>query len=479
MDLSTLTSVIGGERYTAGRPLDLIEPATNDKIGELIDVGDAGVDAAVRSAAAAFPAWRGLTPKDRAAALLAIADAMDAHVDEFAELEARDVGKLLADARAEVGSAADKYRFFAGAARTMTTAAAGEYKPGLTSFVRREPIGVVAAITPWNYPMGLTSWKIAPALAAGNTVVLKPPVEASLTTLLLARLAAEILPRGVLNVVTGRGSTTGAWLAAHPLVGMVSLTGGNATGSEVMRLAAPSVKKLHLELGGKAPVVVFLDADLGKFAAAIKGAVFRNSGQDCTAATRVYVARPRVDDVLGILEATAKGLVVGNGFLDPAVEMGPVVSCRHQERILGMLERAQSAGAWAVAGGGRPDLAGSFVEPTVLTGAAQASEIMQEEVFGPVVSVTPFDTDDEAVALANDTIYGLAASVWTQDIDRAITVAARIHAGSMWINTHGPTAAEMPFGGFKQSGIGRDLSVHALEDHTQLKHVAIAHGAML
>lgn len=479
MDLSTLTSVIGGEAYTTGSRLDLIEPATNDKIGELTDVDYAGVDEAVRSASASYPAWRGLTPKDRAAALLAIADALDAHVDEFAELEARDVGKPLADARAEVGSAADKYRFFAGAARTMTTAAAGEYKPGLTSFIRREPIGVVAAITPWNYPMGLTSWKIAPALAAGNTVVLKPPVEASLTTLLLAKLAAEILPPGVLNVITGRGGTTGAALAAHPLVGMVSLTGGNATGSEVMRLAAPTVKKLHLELGGKAPVVVFADADLEKFAAAIKGAVFRNSGQDCTAATRVYVARSRVDDVLGLLEATANGLVVGNGFLDPTVEMGPVVSVRHQERILGMLERAQSSGARAVTGGGRPDMAGSFIEPTVLTGVEQNSEIMQEEVFGPVVSVTPFDSDDDAVALANDTVYGLAASVWTQDIDRAVTVAARIQAGSMWINTHGPTAAEMPFGGFKQSGIGRDLSVHALEDHTQLKHVAIAHGQTL
>ncbi|WP_369131817.1 aldehyde dehydrogenase family protein [Modestobacter sp. I12A-02662] len=477
VDLSALTPLIGGEPYRPGDDHDVIEPATGNRLTGLPETDRAGIDAAVSAARRALPGWAGLPPRDRASHLLRLADAFEAATLEMGELEARDVGKPLADARAEMGSAADKYRFFAGAARTMTAAATGEYKPGLTSLVRREPIGVVAALTPWNYPMGLTSWKIGPALAAGNTVVLKPPLEASLTSLLLARIAQDVLPPGVLNVITGSGPGTGATLAAHPGVDMVSLTGGTETGKAVMRLAADCMKRVHLELGGKAPVVVFDDADLEKFARVVKGAVFRNSGQDCTAATRVYVSEARRDDVLDVLRDVAESMVVGNGFLDPQVDMGPVVSHRHRDRIAGFVEGAvRSSGATVVTGATVPDSPGAFYAPTVLTGVQQGDEIVQTELFGPVVTVSTFSGEDDAVAQANDVRYGLAASVWTRDIDRAMAVSAQLQAGTVWVNEHGPTAAEMPFGGYKQSGVGRDLSIHAVEQHTNLKHVAIGHG---
>ena len=477
MDLSSLVPVVDGKPYTAGERLTIVEPASGQAIGALPDLGANGVDAAVQAARRASPGWAAATPRDRATALLAIADVLERRIDEFAELEARDVGKPLADARGEIGSAADKYRFFAGAARTMTAAASAEYKSGITSLARREPFGVVAAIVPWNYPMGLTSWKLGPALAAGNTVVLKPPAEASLTCMLLGQIAQDIFPPGVLNVVTGGGRGTGAALAAHPGVDMVSLTGGTATGKDIMRAAADTVTKVHLELGGKAPVLVFDDADLVRFAATMKGAVFRNSGQDCTAATRVYVSRARRDDVLDILAGIASGLVVGDGMAESEVEMGPVVSERQRGTVKGFVDRALATGrVQAVAGGAAPDRPGSYYLPTVLTGAHQSDEIVQEEIFGPVVVVSGYDGDSDAIAKANDVCYGLAASVWTKDIDRALKAAAQIQAGTVWVNEHGPTAAEMPFGGYKQSGFGRDLSLHAVEEHTNLKHIAIGHG---
>ncbi|MGW1267099.1 aldehyde dehydrogenase family protein [Streptomyces sp. NPDC002491] len=471
--IADLTPFVGGRPYTQGEAATVVEPATGQVIGRVPDVGAEGAAAAVEAAKEAAHRWATTLPKDRAAALLAIADAMEARIDEFAELEARDVGKPLAAARGEIASAADKYRFFAGAARTLTTAASAEYKPGITSIVRREPLGVVAAIAPWNYPMGLTSWKIGPALAGGNTVVLKPALDTSLTALLLAEIANDILPPGVLNVVTGSGPGVGAALATHPDVAMVSLTGGTDTGRRLMALAAPTVKKMHLELGGKAPVLVYDDADLEAFAAVVRGAVFRNSGQDCTAATRVYTSPKLRDDVVDILTTAAKDINVGNGFVDDSVEMGPVVSERHRKNVAGFVERALASGARAAAGGGTPDLPGSYVDPTVIVGAEQSSEIVQEEIFGPVVTVLTHDGHEDAVAKANDIAYGLAASVWTRDIDRALDAAQRIQAGTVWINDHGPTAAEMPFGGYKQSGVGRDLSVHAVEDHMQLKHVAV------
>jgi 1-pyrroline dehydrogenase len=480
IEIATLKPIIGGSEYLNGSAFDVYEPATGDVIGDILDVGVEGVEAAVATAKKAFPAWRGMTPKDRAAKLLAIADAIDAHAEQLGILESRDVGKPLADAVAEMHSAADKYRFFAGAARSMMAPAPGEYKPGITSMVRREPVGVVAALTPWNYPMGLTSWKIAPALAAGNTVVLKPPTEASLTTLYLARLIAEILPAGVLNVVSGRGSTVGAALAGHPDVALVSLTGGTSTGKTIMRQAADTMKIVHLELGGKAPVLVFDDADLDKFSATMKGAVYRNSGQDCTAATRIYAHESIKDEVVERISHIANSLVVGNGFNDPSVEMGPVVSLRQQEVVAGFVDRARATGhARVAAGGEKPGLNGAYYAPTVVTNVRQEDEIVQEEIFGPVVAVSSFTTEEDAIAKANGVAYGLAASVWTRDIDRALVSAARIEAGTVWVNDHGPTTAEMPFGGYKQSGVGRDLSIHAIEEHMHLKHVAVSHGRTL
>lgn len=471
--ISDLVPIVGGESYAKGDPLPILEPATGRDIGQVLDVGADGVDEAVRCAQRALPAWAGLTPKDRATVLFAIADALEKHVDQFAELEARDVGKPLTAAAGEILSAADKYRFFAGAARSLTVAATAEYKPGVTSIARREPLGVVAALAPWNYPMGLTSWKIGPALAAGNTVVLKPALESSMTAMLLAEVTRDLVPPGVLNVVTGDGPTVGAALSTHPDVAMVSLTGGTGTGRKVMELGAPTLKKMHLELGGKAPVLVYDDADLDVFAEVIRGAVYRNSGQDCTAATRVYVTPKRRDEVVDLLAGVAMSIKMGNGFEDQNVEMGPVVSFKHRDTVEGFVKRAIENGAQAVTGGSRPDLEGAYVAPTVVVGAKQEDEIIQEEIFGPVVAVTTFDSHEDGIAKANDVAYGLAASIWTKDIDRALDAATRIQAGTVWINDHGPTAVEMPFGGYKQSGMGRDLSVHAIEDHMQLKHIAI------
>lgn len=473
-----LHPIIAGQVWTAGTPAAVIEPATGEEFAEMLDVGQAGVEAAVAAAKEARRGWAATTPKDRALMLLRLADALETHADQFAELEARDVGKPLADARAEMFSAADKYRFFAGAARTLAAPACDEYKPGVTSFARREPLGVVAAIAPWNYPMGLTSWKLGPALAAGNTVVLKPTNETPLTSLLLGKIAAEIFPKGVLNIVTGSGEVVGRSLVQHPDVAMVSLTGGTSTGRMIMRDAAATVKKVHLELGGKAPVLVFDDADLDRLIATMKGAAFRNSGQDCTAATRLYVSKARQGELLERLAAMAEAIVVGNGFVNPSVQMGPVVSARHRDGVAEQVARAVQAGARIVTGGVKSG-PGAFYAPTILAGADQQSEIVQQELFGPVLVVSTFDNEDDAILKANDISFGLAASIWTQDVSRAIKCAALVEAGTVWINDHGPTAAEMPFGGFKQSGIGRDLSIHAVEEHTALKHVAISHGYAL
>ena len=466
---------VANKEWREGTVVPVTEPATGEQISEMIDVGEAGVEAAVSAAKDARRAWAATTPKDRSAMLLRLADALEAHADRFAELESRDVGKPLADARAEMFSAADKYRFFAGAGRALSAPSCDEYKPGVTSFARREPLGIVAAIAPWNYPMGLTSWKLGPALMAGNTVVLKPTNETPLTSLLLGRIASEIFPCGVLNVVTG-DATVGQALVRHRDVAMVSLTGGTSTGKAIMRDAADMVKKVHLELGGKAPVVVFDDADLDKLVGTMRGAAFRNSGQDCTAATRLYVPRRLEAEMTDRLTRMAEAIVVGDGYRDASVQMGPVVSRRHRDGIARRVDDAVRYGARIVTGG---EGSGAFYAPTIIAGAAQASAIVQEELFGPVLVVSSFEDEDDAIAKANDVAYGLAASIWTRDIDRAVKCAALIEAGSVWINDHGPTAAEMPFGGFKLSGVGRDLSIHAIEEHTALKHVAIGHGFQL
>lgn len=475
MVAENLRPLIGDSFWSKGETFDVFEPATGAVIARVPDVGREGVEAAVAAAKSAFGGWASTPPKDRAAALLAFTDEIMARVEEFAELEARDVGKPLEKARAEMASAADKYRFFAGACRAMTVPATGEYKPGITSMVRREPIGVVGAISPWNYPMGMTAWRIGPALAAGNTVVLKPTQVTPLTALLLGEVATKFFPPGVLNIVTGSGGTTGAHLVRHPDVAMVSLTGGTDTGRSVMRDAAESIKVVHLELGGKAPVLVFDDADIDRLAATLKGASFGNSGQDCTAACRVYVSKKRRNDVVEALAAMAAGIRVGNGYEERGIDMGPVVSAKHHEFVSGIVDRAVRSGSGRIVAGGPIEGRGYFYAPTVVDGIEHGAEIIQKEIFGPVVAVATFEDEADAIAKANDLEVGLAASIWTADVERAIVAAGRVKAGSVWINDHGPTAAEMPFGGYKQSGIGRDLSIYAIEAHTELKHIAITH----
>jgi betaine-aldehyde dehydrogenase/aminobutyraldehyde dehydrogenase len=466
-------NVVGGERVEAltDDHDQVLNPATEEVIAEVPAGTARDVERAVAAAQAAFRGWRRTTPAERAAALLALADRLEAHSDELARLEAVNVGKPLAAAAEELPLCVDHLRFFAGAARVLEGKAAGEYMQGYTSMVRREPLGVVAQVTPWNYPLNMATWKIGPALAAGNTVVLKPSELTPLTTLRLAELALDVLPPGVLNVITGHGDPVGAALVRHPAVRMVSLTGSVRTGKAIAASASATLARVHLELGGKAPVVVLDDGDVEAVVAAVRVGAFFNAGQDCTAATRV-IATPGVHDaLLERLVPAAASLRMGDPVAEEDVELGPVISAAQRERVLGFVERAAGAGARVATGGGAWGERGFFIAPTVIAGAAQDSEIVQQEVFGPVVTVQRAADEAQALEWANDTVYGLAASVWTRDVGAALRAATELDFGCVWINDHLPFLSEMPHGGFGESGYGKDLSAYSLEEYTRIKHV--------
>jgi betaine-aldehyde dehydrogenase len=471
----TYDMLIGGEETPAERTRTVHDPSTGEPIAEVADGTAADADRAVAVARDAFRRgdWSRITPGERAAVIDRMADLLEERADEFARVESRNTGKPLKFSSAfDLPLTVDNLRFFAGAARHLEGKASAEYIGGMRSSIVREPLGVCASITPWNYPLNMAGWKIGPALAAGNTVVLKPSELTPLTTLMLARLALDAgLPAGVLNVVPGPGPEVGGTLARHPDVALISVTGSDRAGKAVMRDAAETLKRVHMEMGGKAPFVVFDDADLE---AAAEGAIvgaFANCGQDCTAATRIYVQAGVHDAFLERFLHKVDRLVVGDPF-DDATNLGPLVSPVQRERVHGFVERAVAAGATVERGGTLPGGAGAFYPPTVITGAAQESEIVQNEVFGPVVCVLAFGTEDEAYALANGTRYGLAASAWTRDVFRAQRAADAIEAGTVWINEHLAIGSEMPHGGVKGSGFGKDMSAYAVEEYTSIKHVA-------
>ena len=464
---------INGKAVAAksGKTITVEDPSTRAKIATVPHSGKEDINAAVAAARAAFPSWSATTPGERSLALLKLADALESKKRAFVTAESENAGKPISAVGVEVDAVVDNLRYFAGAARNMEGKAVAEYLPGRTSMIRRDPVGVIASIAPWNYPLLMAGWKIGPALATGNTIVLKPSARTPISALMLGKLAQEILPPGVLNVITGPGSEVGAALSRHPGIDMVSVTGDTATGKRIAAAGAESVKRLHLELGGKAPVLIFDDANLELAAETMRAASFWNAGQDCTAACRIVVGPKSYEKFVALLEQQVKTIKVG-ATTDKATEMGSLISAEQLKRVEGFVSRA-SKKAEIVLGGKTIRSKGHYYAPTIIAGPAQSSEIVQDEVFGPVVTVQRAKSEEQMVEWANDCRFGLASSIWTNDVARAFKVSKALQFGTVWVNDHFTLVSEMPHGGFKQSGYGKDQSMYALEDYTVAKHIMV------